>query len=52
MHKASDLKMSNVLVSNAQYCQVEEMLNPLAKFNVEEIVCKLTDFGEGRSAEI
>ena len=48
-----DLKTSNVLVSNTHYS--DKGLNNeslLAAFNIEPIVCKLTDFGESRSDEI
>ncbi|CAB4022515.1 High affinity nerve growth factor receptor, partial, partial [Paramuricea clavata] len=48
-----DLKTSNVLVSNMHYSNKD--LNSddiLASFNIEPVMCKLTDFGESRSDEI
>jgi serine/threonine protein kinase len=47
-----DLKTSNVLVSNTHYCDMGDNDELLAAFNVEPIVCKLTDFGESRSEQI
>ena len=46
-----DLKTSNVLVSNSHYNDKEGDV-VLASFNVEPIICKLTDFGESRSQQI
>ena len=47
-----DLKTSNMLVSNTHYCDMGDNDELLAAFNVEPIVCKLTDFGESRSEQI
>lgn len=46
-----DLKTSNILVSNMHYSD-KNSASVLASFNVELIICKLTDFGENRSQEI
>ena len=46
-----DLKTSNILVSNLHYSD-KDSESVLASFNVEPIICKLTDFGESRSQEI
>ena len=46
-----DLKTSNILVSNMHYSD-KDSERVLASFNVEPIICKLTDFGESRSQEI
>lgn len=45
-----DLKPGNVLVSNKHYARAEVENDQLEdSFNVEPVVCKLTDFGESRS---
>lgn len=45
-----DLKAGNVLVSNKHYARAEVENDQLEdSFNVEPVVCKLTDFGESRS---
>jgi serine/threonine protein kinase len=46
-----DLKTSNILVSNIHYCDLNKE-DLLEAFNLNPIVCKLTDFGEGRSLGI
>ena len=40
-----DLKTSNILVSNKHYCD-QDSDDILTSFNLEPIVCKLSDFGE------
>lgn len=45
-----DLRPGNVLVSNKHYARAEVENDQLEDlFNVEPVVCKLTDFGESRS---
>ena len=46
-----DLKTGNVLVSNRHYCSLKDDVMAEA-FHQEPILCKLTDFGEGRAREI
>ena len=46
-----DLKTSNILVSNKHYCD-QDSDDILTSFNLEPIVCKLSDFGESRSEKI
>ena len=46
-----DLETSNILVSNKHYCD-QDSDDILTSFNLEPIVCKLSDFGERRSKKI
>ena len=47
-----DLKPGNVLVSNRHYSEVDGCEQASHVFNVNPIVCKLTDFGESRSKSL
>jgi serine/threonine protein kinase len=47
-----DLKATNVLVSNKHYCNISDTFVQAREFSKCPIVCKLADFGEGRSREI
>ena len=44
-----DLKAKNILVSNQHYCDLADEKTRFNIFSERPIVCKLADFGEGRS---